>query len=123
MKPGLYSTPPEVIRERKPQYKKSFKADRLIYLRDLITTPGTAFNNILVELGHIKLTRPSYPTAMGKERIIKMKRATKAGSFLQEVKGLTITRMQKQLHREKVSVQYKASFKAWEMNQTPNDPI
>ena len=116
LKPGLYSTPPEILRERKPQYKRTFTMKRLIFLRNKIFMKGKTnhcFNSILKELDFPKLVRDSYPTAECMEKTKKLQALVHSNSFLDRVQIKVQDRMETQLRKDEQGWEFRANFHRW----------
>ena len=108
--------PPEILRERKPQYKKTFTMKRLIFLRNKISTKGKAdhcFNSILRDLDFPKLIRDSYPTAECMEKTKKLQALLISNSFLDRVQAKAQDRMETQLKKDEQGWEFRANFRKW----------
>ena len=119
LKPGLYSMDPQQIYE-KLQYRKTFKAKNLIFLRDQISTKGGSqheFNTILTELGHANLVRLSYPTPRCEDKIKKLHNAVSVNKYLEKVQAAAATCMDQQFEKDQVSVQFRKEFCQWKAAQ------
>ena len=104
----------------KIQYRKTFKAKNLIYLRDQVSTKGGVhheFNKILTELGHGNLVRPSYPTPRCEENIKKWHNACSVNKYLEKVQAAAAIHMEQQVAKDQASVQFGKEFKQWKAAQ------
>ena len=87
LKPGLYSTPPQTIRDTLPQYKHKMSSARAIYLRDCITTSGGTehpFKPVLTDIGLPHLQRSNYPTKDALKTTKGRQTAALAAKFMQK---------------------------------------
>ena len=113
IKPGLYSTPSDVIHETLPQYKQLLTLTRMIYLRDCVTTPGNSdhpFNEVLKAYGFLKLQRAVYPTARAKQVLNHRRNSVVANKYLKEVEhGHSVQAMMMET-RKRTSKEFKAQF-------------
>ena len=99
LKPGLYSTPPQTIRDTLPQYKHQLSAARAIYLRDCITTPGGTehpFNKVLTDISLPQLQRSNYPTKNALKTTKGRQTAALASKFMQKCGQRKLVRQKKQ---------------------------
>ena len=88
LKPGLYVTEPDQIKEKLPQYKMKYSKQRMRFLQDRITTPGGkdhVHNQVLKQMGFKKL-RTSYPTKNKVLYASRFEAVKKARSYMYKVK-------------------------------------
>ena len=116
LKPGLYSTSPQTIRDTLPQYKTTMSFARALYLRDIITTEGGSdhpFNLVLKSLGFTKLQHSNYPTLRSLKNVRTKQSAALAMQFLQTYTALKVQKAREQSWRAATVTKLRAQVKLW----------
>ena len=122
LKPGLYSTSPQTIRDTLPQYKHKMSLARAIYLRDCITTPGGIghpFNTVLKDNGFPHLQRSIYPTNHAQSTIKGKQMVALAAKFMQKMCARKVIQAKETTRRAAHALQLKTEIKKWRKHNNP----
>ena len=116
LKPGLYSAPPQTVKETLPQYRKKLTLARAIFLRDCITTSGGMnhpFNKVLEDNGFSQLQRAKYPTKFALRSLKGKQTSAVATHFMQQLRLKNIAKYKETKRRAVRALRLKNKILRW----------